>query len=90
MDGLPKNIVVGAEPICKNCGWDVADHDPKTGTCLKGGWGEDATGYEPLTEEEKIKRGQAEDEAADQEVEDDPWGRPGVHFRDISDEEAST
>jgi hypothetical protein len=31
---------------CRNCGWGEFAHDSISGTCLWGGEGEDATGYE--------------------------------------------
>lgn len=45
------DAAVAGIPKCINCGYALDQHDPKNGYCHHGGHGEDATSYEPMTEE---------------------------------------
>lgn len=49
-------VISSPAPACRNCGYERHEHDPKSGTCLKGATGEDATGYEPTTRLDEIER----------------------------------
>lgn len=47
MTASPTERLHPEKPLCRNCGWEFSEHDPKSGSCYNGGTGEDATGYEP-------------------------------------------